>query len=134
MTVKGKVIPTSFLKIVGRGSLVEVKNKRLLELVGDQNPGPKTPPRGEREVGKGNVRGRAMEKIRYVWVIRRRRSEEMTQSNTSSPLGSEVPFEAKSVRWQLKSPKMKRYLEEERMQGKKKSVLLSVVEERIGKA
>ena len=50
------------------------------------------------------------------------RSEEMTQSNTCSPRGSEVPLESQ----------MKEFLEEERMEGEKESVLLSVGEERIG--
>ena len=39
----------------------------------------------------------------------------MTQSNASSPRGSEVPFESQRGWWQLKSPRMKRFLEEERM-------------------
>ena len=60
-----------------------------------------------------------------------RRSEEMTQSNTSSPLGSEVSFESHRGLWQLKSPRMKRYLEEGRMDGEKELVLLSVGEEQI---
>ena len=56
----------------------------------------------------------------------------MTESNTSSPCGSEVPFESQRGRWQLKSPRMKRFLDEGRMEGKKESVLLSVREEQIG--
>ena len=64
--------------------------------------------------------------------LRGRRSEEMTQSNTSSPRGSEVPLETQRERWQLKSPRMKRFLEEERMGREKESVLSSVGEERMG--
>ena len=64
--------------------------------------------------------------------LRGRRSEEMTQSNTSSPRESEVPLESQSGSWQLKSPRMKRFLEEGRMEGEKESVLPSVGEERIG--
>ena len=45
--------------------------------------------------------------------LRGRRSEEMTQ---------------------LKSPRIKRFLEEERMEGEKKLVLLSVGEKQIGEA
>ena len=57
----------------------------------------------------------------------------MTQSNTSSPRGSEVPLESQRGRSQLKSPRMKGFLEEERMEeGEKESVLPSVGEERIG--
>ena len=64
--------------------------------------------------------------------LRGRRSEEMTQSNTSSPLGSEVPLESQRERWQLKFPRMKRFLEEERIEGEKQLVLLPVGEELIG--
>ena len=46
--------------------------------------------------------------------LRGRRSEDMTQSNTSSPRGSEVSFE--SQRGQLKSPRMKRFLGKRRNQ------------------
>ena len=63
--------------------------------------------------------------------LRRRRSEEMTQSNTSSPKGLEVPLETKRGWWQLKFPRMKRFLEEGRMEGEKESVLPSIGEERI---
>ena len=50
MELKSKVIPTSFLKIEERGTFVEAKKGRLVELVCDQNPGPEAPPR------KGNMR------------------------------------------------------------------------------
>ena len=59
---------------------------------------------------------------------RERRSEEMTQSNISSQRWSKVPFEFERVGWQLKSPRIKRFLEER----EKESGLLSVGEERIG--
>ena len=58
----------------------------------------------------------------------------MTQLNTSSLRGSEVPLESQRGGWQLKSPRMKRFLEEERIEGEKESVLPSVGEERIGGA
>ena len=64
--------------------------------------------------------------------LRGKRSEEMTQSNTSSPQGSEVPLESQRGCWQLKSPRMKRFLEEGRIEGEKESVLPFVGEERIG--
>ena len=54
----------------------------------------------------------------------------MTQSNTSLPRGSKVPFEFQRRSWQLKSPKMKTLLEEERMEEEKESVLQTVGEER----
>ena len=56
----------------------------------------------------------------------------MTQSNTSSLQGSKVPLEFQRGYWQLKSPRMKRFLEEKRMEGEKESVLPSVGEEQIG--
>ena len=58
----------------------------------------------------------------------------MTQSNTSSPRGYEVPIESQRGRWQLKPSRMKRFLKEGRMKGEKESVLPSVGEERIGGA
>ena len=45
---------------------------QLVELVGDQNPGPEAPSRrkkGERGGSKGNVKGGAMGKGRYVKII-----------------------------------------------------------------
>ena len=41
--VKSKVIQTSFLNIEGRGTFVEEKEGRLVELVGDQKPGSEAP-------------------------------------------------------------------------------------------
>ena len=46
----------------------------------------------------------------------------MTQLNTSSPQGSEVPFELKGEWWQLKSPRMKRLLQEEKWREKRRSI------------
>ena len=46
--VRNKVIPASFLKIEGRGTLARgkrpEKERWLVELVGDQNAGPEAPP------------------------------------------------------------------------------------------
>ena len=75
-----------------------------------------------------------MEKDRYVRMMEGRRLEKMTQSNASFPLGSEVPFESERRSWQLKSFRMKRFLEDGRMEGEKESVLLSAKEEQIGGA
>ena len=50
--IKGKVIPTSFLKIEGRGVFwdkIPEKEGRFVELVSNQNPGPEAPPRNKRE-------------------------------------------------------------------------------------
>ena len=66
--------------------------------------------------------------------LRGKRSEEMAQSNTSFPRGSEVLLESQRGWWQLKSPGIKRFLEEERMEGEKEAVWPSVGEERIGGA
>ena len=57
--VKGKVIPTSFLKIERRGDVRwgerPEKEGWLVELVGDQNPGPETPPRSKKGWSKGDI-------------------------------------------------------------------------------
>ena len=51
--VKGKVIPTGFLKIEGRETFIGAKDwrkrGRLVEFVSDQNPGPEAPPRSKIE-------------------------------------------------------------------------------------
>ena len=49
--VKGKVIPASFLKVEGEGTLVGEKDRRegqIEELVGGQNLGPEAPPRSSK--------------------------------------------------------------------------------------
>ena len=56
--------------------------------------------------------------------LRERRSEEMNQSNTSSPRTSEVFLESQRGRWQLKPSGMKRFLEEGRMEGEKSRLCL----------
>ena len=139
--VKGKIIPASFLKIEGWGNARwgerREREGQLGELVDDQNSGPEASPKGkiERESGsKRDVRGvatarGAIENSRYVRVIGSGRSQEMTQLNTFSPRGLKVSFE--SLR-QLKPSRMKIFLEEGRMEGKKESVLPSIGEERIG--
>ena len=48
--VRSKDIPMSFLKIEGRGAFVGKKEGSLVELVGDQNPGPEAPPK--RKIGR----------------------------------------------------------------------------------
>ena len=70
-----------------------------------------------------------MEKSRYTKIIEGEKVRRDFQLNTSSPQGLEVPFGSQR---QLKSPRMQRFLEEGRMEGKD-LVLLSVEEERIGK-
>ena len=64
--------------------------------------------------------------------LRERRSEEMTQLNTSSPRMSEALFESQKGWWQLTCPRIKRFLEERQMEGEKESVLLSIKKEQIG--
>ena len=59
VNVGGKAIPTSFLKIEGRGTLIGAKDRRerdRVELVGGQNQGPVAPPMSKRGGGKGDVR------------------------------------------------------------------------------
>ena len=77
---------------------------QIEELVGDQNQGPVAPPRcrnaREREKGVKKMSGEERlpeEQCTTVGMsgsLRGRRSEEMNQPNTSSPRGSEVPFES----------------------------------------
>ena len=113
--VGDKVLLASSLKVEGRRTLVGAKDRRegqIEELVGGQNPGPEAPPRSKKGQEKREQRKcqgrsnyqRAMEKGGCVRVIegrgseeeslRGRRSEEMIQSNTSSPRVSEVPLES----------------------------------------
>ena len=70
-----------------------------------------------------------MGKVRYVRVVEGRRSEEITHLNTYSPQRSEVPLESQRGQWQLKFPRMKRFMKEGRMEGEKELVLPSVGEE-----
>ena len=78
--VRSKVIPSSILKIEGRGTIIGVKGRRegeIKEFIDDQNPGPKAPPiskkgreRREQRIYRGGATDRgAMEKSRYVRVI-----------------------------------------------------------------
>ena len=71
--VKGQVMPTSFLKIEGRRTFLWAKEGQLIELVGDQNPGPEVPPRSKRGGSKGKVKGgaaaRGAKKSRCIKVI-----------------------------------------------------------------
>ena len=50
--VRGKVIPASFLKIEGRGTLFwgerSEREGQIEGLVGDQNPDPEAPPRSKK--------------------------------------------------------------------------------------
>ena len=70
------------------------KDGRLVELVGDQNPGPKALAMGKRGESKEDVRGGEMRRVGKSWLLKERRSEEMAQLNTSSSQGSEVLFES----------------------------------------
>ena len=45
--VKSKIISRIFLKIEGRVTFVGEKDGQLVELVGDQSPGPEEPPRSK---------------------------------------------------------------------------------------
>ena len=94
--VGGKAIPASFLKIERRGDACwgdrPEREGQIEELVGDQNPSSEAPPSSKKRWSKGDARRGAsargvMEKGGCVRVIEGRRSEEMTQSNTSPPAG-----------------------------------------------
>ena len=71
------------------------KERRLVELVGDQNPGSKALSRIKiRRERKGDVRGGAMKKSRYLRVLEREEVRAMTQSNAFSPPELEAFFES----------------------------------------
>ena len=110
-TVKIKVgdkpIPASFLKTEGRGDARwgdrPEREGRIEELVSGQNPGPEGPPRSRKRQenreqkemsGEERLPEERWRKVGVSETLRGRRSEEMTQSNTSSPRGSEVSFES----------------------------------------
>ena len=59
VNVGGKAIPTSFLKIEGRGTLIGAKDRRerdRVELVGGQNQGPVAPPMSRKRQEKRGKR------------------------------------------------------------------------------
>ena len=105
VNVGGKAIPASFLKIEGRGRSL---GRRTGEIGIDKRIGKWSEPRScstsqeqERAKEKGAKEMSGEERLpegrwRRMGVsgsLRGRRSEETTQSNTSSPWGSEVPLE-----------------------------------------
>ena len=106
VNVGGKHIPASFLKIERRGRSL---GQKIGERGIDRRIGRWSEPRScstshgqerAREEGEKEMSGEERlpeERWRRVGVsgsLRRRRSEEITQSNTSSPWGSEVPLES----------------------------------------
>ena len=106
--IRGKVIPASFLKVEGRGTLVGAKNLR--ERGTDRRIGRWSEPRsfstsqeqerakeeGAKEMsGEGRLPEERWRRVGVSGSLRERRSEEMNQSNTSSLRGSEVPLESK---------------------------------------
>ena len=100
--VRGKAIPASFLKIEGKGALVGAIDRRERGI--DRRIGRWSEPRSSstsQEQEKARVEGAkemsGEERWRRMGVsvsLKGRRSEEMTQSNTSSPQWSEVPLES----------------------------------------
>ena len=109
------------------------------ELVDGQNPSPEAPPRSKKrkrrrskeDVRRGVSARGAMERGGCVRVI------EWEEVRRDDPVkyfflwGPEVPLESQRRSWQLKSPRLKRFLEEGRMEGEKESVLPSIGEEQI---
>ena len=103
VNVGGKVILASFLKIEGRGTLVGVKDRRKRT---DRRIGKWSEPRSSstsqeqekaREEGAKEMSGEERwSRVGVSGSLRGRRSEEMTQSTTSSPRGSEVTLESQS--------------------------------------
>ena len=97
--------------------------------------------KGERGWSKGNVRGGAtakgaIEKSRYCasGSLRGRRSEEMTEFEYFLPTEVGSTFRVPEGVMAIQVPRMKRFLEEGRMDGEKESILPSVGEEQIGGA
>ena len=138
--VKGKVIPTSFLKIEGRRTFGwderPEKEGQLVELVGDQNQSTEAPSRSKRgrESRKQKIRAiarGAMMKSRYVGVIKGKVTSDdpityfslQDQKYLLSPRGSDSIWSPPEWRdfWERKNGKRE-----------KKSVLLSVEEKRMG--
>ena len=82
------------------GQKTREREGQVEELVGDQSPGPEAPPRSKKEQERREQR-KCQERSNCQrsdgegsGSLRGRRSEEMTQSNTSSQQGSEVPHES----------------------------------------
>ena len=78
----------------------------MIELVGDQNPGPEAPPRSKigrerkeqrRSGDRAAARG-AMEKSRYVRVIKGEEARGDDSIEYFSPQGLQVPFESQRGR------------------------------------
>ena len=70
------------------------------------------------------------------WRVKAIEGKEVREGNPIEyfPRGSEVLSESQRGRWQVKFSRMKKFLEERKMEGEKEFVLLSVKEERIGRA
>ena len=64
---------------------------QIEDLVGNQNPGLEAPPRSRRDQKRREERWKRFGMSRS---LREKKSGEMTQSNTSSPRGSEVSLES----------------------------------------
>ena len=86
--VRSKVIRANFSKLKEKEPLLgrKTREKWLVELLGNQNPGLEAPSRSKRGGRKGDIREGAMKKNRHFRVIEGK-LEKMIQSNTSSPRG-----------------------------------------------
>ena len=130
VNVGGKPIPASFLKTEGRGAVVGVIDRRERGI--DRRIGRWSEPRSSstsqeqgkaREEGAKGMSGEKRlpeERWRRVGVsgsLRGRRSEEMTQSNTSSPRGSEVPLEFQKGVMTIKVPQNEEFSGGEKNEG-----------------
>ena len=82
---------------------------------------------GERGESKGDVRGKRLPEEQWKRVG-------MSGSLRGGVVRIDDSIEYFLPTWELKSPRMKRFLEERRTDGEKESVLLSIEEERIGGA
>ena len=80
--VKSKDIPVSFLKVEGRRTLVGAIDRRerkgqIEELVSDQNPGPKAPPRSKKGQEKREQRRFQERSDGEGWVCHSREGKEV---------------------------------------------------------
>ena len=95
--VEEKVIPTSSLKIEGRGTFIGAKERWLVKLVGDYSPGTEAPPRSKRGGSQDDVRRRetargATEKNKHFRVIERKVRDDLFEYFL--PTGIRRPFES----------------------------------------
>ena len=107
------------------------KGGQAVALGGDQSPSSKAPPKYKRKTKRCHERSgcqRGGRKGYSVRVIEEKKAKRDGPIKYFLPKGERSTFRVLEPprKWKLKSLRMKRFLEEERIKGKKESVLLSV--------